>query len=564
MGTSRCYKIIQLLVGFLFIFSSDLFAAAQDDLELSDTERQWLSEHPTIRVAPDPDFAPVEWISSDGQYLGIAADYLRLIEARLGIEFKVVRAKDWPSVIDKARNRQVDVLTAAATTPERARFLVFTKPHIVLPGVILSSKSYKSIEGLSGRKVAVVSGYLWDESLTSQKTGVRIIRVEDTKTGIELAAMGAVDAMISDLATATNTIREQGITNLRIVSHLDRKMELSYAVRNDWTVLRSILDKALASVTQQQRDVISARWLNLESPSLWANRTLWYIVLGSMGTIILLSAGFFTWNRMLKKQVDQRTRDLQQAHMQLMQAEKMESVGRLAAGVAHEVKNPLAIIQMGSDFLAAEYGKEEIAGEVIGDINDAVRRADSVILGLLDFSRDKKLEMKSGAINEVIESSLRLVGHEMRQRNIEVNVNLEEGLPDIEMDVNRLQQVFINVFMNAAHAMERNGELGVSSRLSILDNQLLLKRDSSGKFNSGDQVLSVEVVDTGPGISKENVQKLFEPFFTTKPVGEGTGLGLSVSRNIIHLHHGSMDLSNRDSIGASILFMFQINPGAIS
>ncbi len=247
--------------------------------------------------------------------------------------------------------------------------------------------------------------------------------------------------------------------------------------------------------------------------------------------------------------------------MKLMQAEKMESIGRLAAGVAHEVKNPLAIIQMGADFLSQELAQDETAGEVIKDIDDAVQRADTVIRGLLDFSRDKKLERIAGSINEVIRDSLRLVGHEMRNRQIEVKTRLADDLPELDLDAGKLQQVLINLFMNAAHAMERDGKLEVTTQLKVLNDETDLSRDNENRFKQGDKVLWVEVRDNGPGIIDQDRKKIFDPFYTTKPVGEGTGLGLSVSRNIINLHQGSIDIRNHQQGGASVVMMFQLNRG---
>ena len=149
----------------------------------------------------------------------------------------------------------------------------------------------------------------------------------------------------------------------------------------------------------------------------------------------------------------------------------------------------------------------------------------------------------------------------MRQRQIEVKTNLADNLPSLELDTNKLQQVFINLFMNAAHAMEREGILEVTSRLKALTNQADLSRDSENRFKPGETVLWVEVKDNGPGIIQEDSSKVFDPFYTTKPVGEGTGLGLSVSRNIINLHHGSIGIQNRRDGGASVVIMFQLNRG---
>ena len=265
--------------------------------------------------------------------------------------------------------------------------------------------------------------------------------------------------------------------------------------------------------------------------------------------------------RDLEQKVKERTSELKNAQAQLIHAEKMESVGRLAAGIAHEVKNPLAIIQMGVYYLSQEFPADETAAEVVHDIDDAVQRADAVIMGLLDFSHDSELELEAGNLNEVVERSLHLVAHEMRQRNIDVASDLADELPEIMLDANKLQQVLINLFMNSAQAMERDGSLHVTSCLKTLDSAEALDCAHESNFTTGERVLWLEVTDTGPGIREEDRDKFFDPFYTTKPVGEGTGLGLSVSRNIMNSHHGSIDIRNRKEGGASVVLIFKLITG---
>ncbi len=552
--------LLLLSIVVLFHFPVETFAV-DARLNLTADEKLWLKAHPEIRIAPDPDFAPFEWFSQDGSYKGMVADYVQLIEQRIGVKFKVIHAGKWSQIMDMARAREVDVLPALARSPQRETHFLFTKPHVSAKGVIVTSKGYKTIQQLLGKKIAVVNEYVWDDWITHNKHDVDLYRVETTLAGLELAALGVVDAMVSDLASVTYLIRENGLTNLSVVPGIERDLELRFGIRNDWPELKPILDKAIASLTIEEKEAIRARWLYLEEHGFWRQPVFWYSVLGAVAVLLLLLAGTMIWNRTLKQRVELRTRELQDANMKLMQAEKMESIGRLAAGVAHEVKNPLAIIQMGADFLSQELQKNETTGEVLKDIDDAVQRADTVIRGLLDFSRDKKLERTAGSVNEVIDSSLRLVGHELRQRQIEVKTQLADTLPELELDTSKLQQVFINLFMNAAHAMERDGLLQVITQLKTLKDEADLSRDNENRFKKGEAVLWVEVRDNGPGIIDKDGSKVFDPFYTTKPVGEGTGLGLSVSRNIINLHQGSIDIRNHQEGGASVVMMFQLNRG---
>jgi len=260
------------------------------------------------------------------------------------------------------------------------------------------------------------------------------------------------------------------------------------------------------------------------------------------------------------EKLQQSLLELQQAQMQLIQQAKMETVGRLAAGVAHEVKNPLAIIQLGTDFLASELKDNRVWHETVMDMEDAVQRADHVIKGLLDFSRSEQLDLHETDLQHLVDDSLLLVRHELNSNHITVEQEQNEALPLLMLDRNKLKQVFINLFMNAVHAMPDGGALSISASIHVVTPADLMTRSSSQtRPAAGDRAVLLKIADTGTGIKEETVTKLFDPFFTTKPVGVGTGLGLSVTRKILELHQALITLKNRnDRQGAEAVLLFTL------
>jgi two-component system sensor kinase FixL len=255
--------------------------------------------------------------------------------------------------------------------------------------------------------------------------------------------------------------------------------------------------------------------------------------------------------------LDLTDRKLRAAQMQLVQAAKLESVGRLAAGVAHEVKNPLAIVQLGLDYLEQVSDLDETSTTVMQDMQQAVSRADKVVRGLIDFSRERELNLTEAHFNAVIEASLQLVRHELTQRNIAVVTESTGEIPKRRLDADKLQQVFLNLFMNAMHAMGRDGTISITTGFGPIPQDDLGPQAREAGFVVGDRLIRIEVEDSGPGILAEHLDRLFDPYFTTKRQGEGTGLGLSVTRNIVTLHGGSIDLRNRRGQGASALLLFR-------
>jgi signal transduction histidine kinase len=233
----------------------------------------------------------------------------------------------------------------------------------------------------------------------------------------------------------------------------------------------------------------------------------------------------------------------------------MRSIGQLAAGIAHEVKNPLAILLLGLNCLAEPCSKDPAIQGILEEMQVAVERANSIIAGLLDFSSSKKLELTECDLNKIVGHSLDYVRHVLNQGKVRVDRRLGAELPSVLADERKLEQVFINLFTNACHAMPGGGTLTVATALRALrPNEVGREsRDHSGlRLDAGEEVLTVEVLDTGTGIPEDKLSLIFDPFFSTKPVGKGTGLGLAVTRNIVELHGGRIEIRNRAEGGAAV------------
>lgn len=242
---------------------------------------------------------------------------------------------------------------------------------------------------------------------------------------------------------------------------------------------------------------------------------------------------------------------LRAVQLELIEAEKMKLVGRLAAGVAHEVKNPLAIIRMGTEYMIRQQFDDPNIPTIVHEIQEAVERADNVVCGLLDFSAPKKLNMTPCDLNHVIRHALILVRGELGSSKFRVVEEFQHDLPKVRLDAPKIEQVFVNVLTNAAHAMEGGGTLTVRTYLRQVTG-VGENIAGSGAFRPGDRVVVAEVMDSGHGVPEAMIGRLFEPFFSTKPTGKGTGLGLTVTRTIVDLHGGTINIRNRPEGGACV------------
>jgi PAS domain S-box-containing protein len=236
---------------------------------------------------------------------------------------------------------------------------------------------------------------------------------------------------------------------------------------------------------------------------------------------------------------------LKATQLQLIQAEKFESIGTLAAGVAHEVKNPLQTILMGLAYLGNNLPTDHPNFPiVVRDMRDAVKRADTIVRELLALSASMEVTMKEEDFNAVVDRALFLVNYEVNAAKIHAVSGLAPHLPPVLIDRTRIEQVFLNLFLNAIQAMRQGGTLSVRTRAERWGASPLAAECASDQLQPGQPVVVAEVQDTGVGIPEPNLKRVFDPFFTTKPVGSGTGLGLSVARQIVDLHGGVIDVRN--------------------
>ena len=247
---------------------------------------------------------------------------------------------------------------------------------------------------------------------------------------------------------------------------------------------------------------------------------------------------------------------LQRAQDHLIQAEKMKVVGNLAAGIAHEVKNPLTIVMLGLETLKMiipEKNEEYVS--VMKDIVSAVERANSVVLELLDFSRTSELNFKPGNINKTVNVSLDLVKHHLEKNKIRIQKKMDPDLPDVRMDSNKMEQVFINVLMNAIQAMQgtKDGRITVTTAVKkAKEKEQGVGRRRSDPFAPGDKLIVIHVENSGEKIPESLLKNIFEPFVTTKEGVGGTGLGLAIIKHIVDMHQGIIGISNRPQGGVCV------------
>jgi len=261
-------------------------------------------------------------------------------------------------------------------------------------------------------------------------------------------------------------------------------------------------------------------------------------------------------------ELDEAYQELKRTQEMLVQAEKMAAVGQLASGIAHEVKNPLGIILQCVNYLEPELNaKGGSQAEILQVMREAVKTSDKIVRGLLDFSRPTPLELKPTPILTVINASLALVQVQAHDKKIRLTTDAAPNLPPVMLDEHQMKQVFINLILNAFHAMPQGGALTIRGRVKRLTEARTagVGRRTNDTFQIGETALVCEIHDTGTGIPKEILPNVFNPFFTTKPPGEGVGLGLAITASIIQGHQGIIYIESEEGRGTTVSIILPLS-----
>jgi two-component system NtrC family sensor kinase len=248
------------------------------------------------------------------------------------------------------------------------------------------------------------------------------------------------------------------------------------------------------------------------------------------------------WGHTLEEKVAERTRELRIAEAETARGEKLASVGLLAAGIAHELNNPLTGVLTFSSLLRKKLPDESQDAQDLDLVIRETKRCAAIIRRLLDFAREKPPEKSFANLNQIIEETARIIERPAHLRDIEINMELDRELQPMWMDADLIKQVIMNMLVNAQQAIEEKGSITVRTRRCM-------RAELPGA--PARPTVEIAIIDTGCGIPEHNLHRIFDPFFTSKEVGKGTGLGLAVSHGIVKAHGGAIEVQSAVGVGTT-------------
>ena len=536
-------------------------------------------EDSLIIVGGDRSYPPYEFLDNDGKPAGFNVELTHAIAEVMGMKVEI-RLGAWSEMRRAVESGVIHALQGISYSEQRAKVFDFTPPHSIVHHAIYArrgSRPITSLDELRGKEVLLHKDGIMHDTLVQMGLNVSLVTTETPAEALRILASGKHDYAIVAMLPAQYLINQHGLSNVVPVARRVATQKYGHAVRKGNSELLARFTEGLAILRETGRyQAIHQKWLGLrEDERLPWGKIVKYISIVTMPFLVIIGLTVL-WSRTLQKKVAQRTEALtqeiaerkraeealRQHQEQLIQADKMTALGILVSGVAHEINNPNGLILMNtpvimeafsdaqlildkhfqdnSDFLLGGLKYSRMRTEIplmLSEMLEGAKRIKRTVEDLKDFARrnDSAL-MESIDLNSLVRTSVRLLDNLIRKTTNHFRVDYEEDLPLVQANSQRVEQVIVNLILNACQALP-DSEKGIFLR-------------TFHDRGTGENVL--EVKDEGVGIAEEHMHNLTDPFFTTKREAGGTGLGLSLSATIVKEHGGSLSFSSKPGEGTTV------------
>ena len=516
-------------------------------VRLTADDQVWIAAHPVIRVGVDPSWPPFSLKSPGGSSVGIDPDLLASIGARLGLNFEFVPGSSWSEVYAAARNGSVDMLAGTALTAEREKSFTFTAPYFSFPVVIVTRNDEPilwSVLDLEGRRIVGVAGYVATSEMARDYPELTFLPPTSTVArAMQLVSDGKADAFITNLPNASFEAKTLGLTNLKIAGVMPERFNLRYAVRPDWPELVSLLDRAIATLSEADRQAVVHPWIRVDYERVIRWDLVWKTALIVLIVVAVVLSAVIFHNRRLARELVERIRlqrEIKDAHDTLLQLN--EDKTEMLQMAAHDLRGPLTGIQLAID--ASVRIKIVPSLDALVMVDHQVRQMTGLLNNLLDVEAlehgRREFEISRIPADESLRSTLATFTPVAAEKFIRIDATIAEGLPELEVDPTALRQITDNLVSNA---------IKFAPKYSVVRVKLEQQNTS----------VRIEISDEGPGVAAHETERIFAKYVrgSATPTGgeKTTGLGLSIVRQLATAMNARVWCESRPTGGFFVLMI---------
>jgi len=537
----------------------DTMLLSEEQSILTPQEKQWIENHPIIKVASCASWAPVEFVDHDGEYKGISIDYLHLISKHFGINFQIEKNISWLKGLDMLKRKELDLLTAVSEIKDHKNYITFSRPYLTLPSAIFTLDYISYVhkpESLAQKKIGVLNEYAIESYLIERYPEIEIVEMENVAEALKQLQYKSIYAYAGSIFITSYYIKQEGYNNIKISGYLDHKYQVSMGTRKDWPELAGIIQKGLESIDKNELNNIYKSWIPVNYEETVNYDYVWKLLL-VCGAIFIIIA---IWNRVLKNEVIERKRAEQEAtEAQLsminvireLKAEKekaeaaVKSKTAFLANISHEIRTPMNAVL---GYIDVVMDHEDILEKSRKHLQIARASAASLLSlmnEILDVSKAESgklsINNKSFNMHNVIHSVMDIMTDKALKKGLKIYQFITPDIPVyVYGDANRLRQILINLIDNAIK-FTMNGNVTLS-----------VKQSDQPDF------IHFSVEDTGIGIDNEKLSTIFDPFVqlddsTTRNYG-GTGLGTTIVKHLVELMGGTINVQSEPNKGSQFYF----------